>query len=100
MYISLMMLWFDVRKVYKKLYTIEEFTFNINISNINTIERWLTPNQIEILQKKFETKPYLEKGDKQHFAKLLNVNEARIGNWFDNRRKKKRKEGLLCEGDI
>ena len=46
----------------------------------------------------FETKPYLKKGDKQHLAKLLNVSEARISNWFHNRRKKERKEGLLCEG--
>ena len=48
---------------------------------------------------RFQSKPYLEKGEKHQLAKSLNTSELRIEKWFNNRRSQRRKAGLLTKGE-
>ena len=59
----------------------------------------MTARQTQILMKKFKTKPYLEEKEKYQLAKLLTVSKSRITVWFTKMRSKRRRQGLLPEGD-
>ena len=59
----------------------------------------MTAKQTQILMKRFEEKPQLKKEEKYQLAKLLNVSEKRITAWFWNMRCKRRRQGLLAEGE-
>ena len=59
----------------------------------------MTAKQTQILMKRFEEKPQLKKEEKYQLAKLLNVSEKRITVWFWNMRFKRRRQGLLAEGE-
>ena len=49
--------------------------------------------------KRFQNKPYLDKGDEHQLANLLNISKKRIETWFIERRREGRQAGLLalCE---
>ena len=49
--------------------------------------------------KRFEEKPQLEEEEICDLAKLLNVSEKRIKVWFWHMRWKRRRQGLLAEGE-
>ena len=59
----------------------------------------MTKYQTQILMERFQSKPYLEKDEKQQLAKLLNTSAEKIQRWFINVRVAKRQAGLLgkCE---
>ena len=68
----------------------------------NVIEKQkskMTANQAQILMKRFQAKPQLEKGEQHQLAKSLNVSEKRIEDWYSNTRFKRRRQGLLPEGE-
>ena len=60
-------------------------------------QKYLTPDQKETLVKRFQAKPYLEQGEKRQLASSLNISEAKLAQWFHNKRKLKGKKGLLCK---
>ena len=49
--------------------------------------------------KRLKNKPYLEKEEKHELARLLNISVKRIEWWYKNRRKERRKAGLLEKGE-
>ena len=61
--------------------------------------KYLTPGQTQILMKKFQNKPYLDKGEKHQLASLLNVSEKKIEKWFIDKRAQGRQAGLLDKGE-
>ena len=59
----------------------------------------MTANQTQTLMKRFEAKPQLEKGEVHQLAETLNLTENRIVVWFNNARYKRRRKGLLAQGE-
>ena len=53
--------------------------------------------QIQILTKKFKAKPYLSREEKLELAKLLNISNGKITDWFWKMRLRKRDEGFPCD---
>ena len=66
-------------------------------SVLERARKQLTPYQLNTLLKRFQAKPFLEQGEKSQLARSLNISEATIAQWFQNRRKKKRRTEMLCK---
>ena len=60
----------------------------------------MTPYQTQTLVNRYQANPYLEKEDKVQLAQSLNISTRSIGDWFDQRRFKQKRRGMLCEGDL
>ena len=65
------------------------------ISNLGKKRYDLTPYQEQVLVKRFQVNPYLEPGEKNELAPLLNMSIKSIVQWFRVRRYYTRKKGLL-----
>ena len=61
--------------------------------------KYLTPDQTKTLRKRFQNKPYLEKGEKYQLANSLNISAKKIEKWFLDRRARRRHAGLLAKGE-
>ena len=62
-------------------------------------KKHLTPSQAETLMKRFQRKPYLDKGEKHQLANLLNVSGKKIEKWFVDKRAQARRAGSLAKGE-
>ena len=60
-------------------------------------QKRLTRYQRETVLKRFQANPYLKPGEKTQLARSLNISETKLEQWFSNKRKMKRKKGLLCK---
>ena len=54
-----------------------------------------TESQVELLMKIFEANPYPGIKEKLQLAKLLNISEKEIENWFRSIRERKSKQGIM-----
>ena len=61
--------------------------------------KYLTPSQTQTLMKRFQNKPYLDKGEKHELANLLKISEKKLEKWFIDRRPQKKQRGLLVKGE-
>ena len=61
--------------------------------------KYMTPDQTQILVRRYEANPYLEREERHQLAQLLNVSEERIKRWFKDRRRKETKSGKLRDGE-
>ena len=59
----------------------------------------MTPDQTQILVRRYEANPYLEREASHQLARLLNISEERIKHWFRDRRNRQRKSGKLRDGE-
>ena len=64
-------------------------------SNLGKKRKVWTPDQKQVLMKRFQAKPYLEPGEKYQLAESLNTSDESIVNWFYVTRCKRRQKGLL-----
>ena len=62
------------------------------------LKKW-SKSQTEELMKIFTAKQYPKKDEMCQLAKLFNCTVKQIEYWFINRRREKRAEGMLLEGE-
>ena len=65
--------------------------------NLGKSREKMSAYQIQILTKKFKSKPYLSRKEKFELAKLLNISNGKITDWFWKMRFSKIDEGFLCD---
>merc|ERR1712002_68739 len=56
-----------------------------------------TGRQIFELERMFETKKYLNSGERSHLSRLLDVSEQQVKIWFQNRRTKWKKQESITQ---
>ena len=61
-------------------------------------KKHLSTSQAETLMKRFQKNPYLDKGEKQQLANLLNTSGKKIEKWFLDKRAQARQAGSLAKG--
>ena len=68
---------------------------NEKTSNLGKKRKVVTPYQKQVLVKRFQAKPYLERGEKHQLAESLNMSDESIVSWFDVRRRSTKRKRLL-----
>ena len=76
-------------------------SFHLTLLFQNVGKKWkrLTKYQKEVLKSRFQAKPYLDKGERPHFAKLLNIGEPTVQMWFATKRCIRKRKGIKFNGE-
>ena len=64
--------------------------------NSEKTRKYLTIYQRQILEKRFQINPYLQKQEGHQLSTLLNVTKSRIEQWFISKRRHTKRKVFIC----
>ena len=61
--------------------------------------KYMSPYQTQVLLKRYQAKPYLEKEEGCQLAQSLGISQKRIRHWFSMRRYRNKRNAILHRGE-